>query len=128
MSIDTLQLWHDCIEKQDISLLDTLLADDAVMVSPVVHTPQMGKAITTKYLAAAAMVFGNEHFKYVRELKSETDAVLEFETLIDGIHINGVDMIKWNEQGQITEFKVMLRPLQAVNKIHQMMGAQLANG
>jgi hypothetical protein len=108
--------------------LDALLADEAVFYSPVVHTPQVGKAITKKYLTAAFQVFFNESFRYVRELKGDRDAILEFEVMLGGISVNGVDMIKWNEAGKITEFKVMLRPLKAVNLIHQKMGEMLQAG
>jgi hypothetical protein len=94
----------------------------------VVHRPQVGKSITKKYLSAAFQVFFNESFRYVRELKGDRDAVLEFELELDGIVINGVDMMKWNDAGKITEFKVMLRPLKAVNLIHQKMGAMLQAG
>lgn len=125
MPIDTLATWHQLVERQDASGLDALLDDDAVFHSPVVHKPQLGKAITQKYLAAAFQVFFNESFRYVREIKGERDAVLEFTLELDGIAINGVDMIKWNDAGRITEFKVMLRPLKAVNLIHQKMGAML---
>lgn len=118
--------WHEIVRTRDASGLGELLADDVVFYSPVVHTPQVGKAITTMYLAAAVHVFGNESFRYVREVVGENDAVLEFETEIDGILINGVDMIKWNDAGQITEFKVMVRPLKAINLIHEKMGAMLA--
>ena len=104
---------------------DALLADEAVFHSPVVHTPQVGKPITKKYLAAAFHVFFNESFRYVRELRGDRDAVLEFEVELDGITVNGVDMIKWNDAGKITEFKVMLRPLKAVNLIHQKMAEML---
>lgn len=117
--------WHNIVRTRDASGLNELLADDVVFYSPVVHTPQVGKAVTTMYLSAAVHVFGNDTFKYVREIVGESDAVLEFETEIDGITINGVDMIKWNESGQITEFKVMIRPLKAVNLIHQKMGEML---
>jgi len=86
----------------------------------------LGKAITTMYLAAAVHVFGNDSFRYVREVVGESDAVLEFETEIDGVLINGIDMIKWNADGRITEFKVMIRPLKAINFIHQKMGEMLA--
>ena len=88
--------------------------------------PQVGKPITTQYLAAALHVFGNDSFRYVREVVGEHDAVLEFMVEIEGISVNGVDMIKWNDAGQIVEFKVMLRPLKAVNLIHQKMAAMLA--
>jgi len=125
MPIDTLATWHRLVKERDAAGLDALLDDEAVFHSPVVHKPQVGKAITQKYLAAAFQVFFNESFRYVRELQSANDAVLEFTLELDGIQINGVDMIKWNDAGRITEFKVMLRPLKAVNLIHQKMGAQL---
>ena len=125
MSIDTLATWHRLVKERDVNGLDTLLDEDAVFYSPVVHKPQLGKSITARYLAAAFQVFFNETFHYVRELKGERDAVLEFELALDGITVNGVDMIKWNASGKITEFKVMLRPLKAVNLIHQKMAAAL---
>jgi hypothetical protein len=126
MFTDPIALWHTLARQRDARGLDDLLADDAVFYSPVVHTPQVGKAITKKYLAAAFQVFFNDTFHYVREVKGDRDAVLEFEVEIDGISVNGVDMIKWNDSGKVTEFKVMLRPLKAVNLIHQKMSAMLA--
>jgi SnoaL-like protein len=125
MKSDPIKIWHRLVEERDAPGLDALLADEAVFHSPVVHTPQVGKAITKKYLAAAFQVFFNESFRYVRELQGERDAVLEFEVKLDGITVNGVDMIKWNDAGKITEFKVMLRPLKAVNLIHQKMAEVL---
>jgi hypothetical protein len=121
-------MWHHLVENRDTRGLDALLADEAVFYSPVVHTPQVGKAITKKYLAAAFHVFFNESFRYVRELRGNRDAILEFEVKLDGITVNGVDMIKWNDAGKITEFKVMLRPLKAVNLIHQKMAEMLQAG
>ena len=118
-------VWHEIVRTRDAGLLDELLADDVVFYSPVVHTPQVGKAITAMYLTAAIHVFGNESFRYVREVVSASDAVLEFETEIDGITVNGVDMIRWNAEGRITEFKVMVRPLKAINLIHDLMGQML---
>jgi hypothetical protein len=125
---DAIDMWHRLVEKRDTRGLDALLADEVVFHSPVVHTPQVGKAITKKYLVAAFQVFFNESFRYVRELKGERDAILEFELRLGGITVNGVDMIKWNDAGKITEFKVMLRPLKAVNLIHQKMGEMLQAG
>jgi len=125
MSIDPVALWHQLAKTRDVRGLDALIAEDAIFYSPVVHTPQVGKAVTTKYLAAAFHVFFNESFRYVRELKSDRDAVLEFELELEGIKINGVDLLKWNDEGKVVEFKVMLRPLKAVNLIHQKMGAAL---
>lgn len=120
--------WHELVKARSAHGLEALIADDAVFHSPVVHTPQVGKAITVQYLAAALQVFGTDSFRYVRELQAEGNAVLEFELELDGIQINGVDMIEWNDAGQITEFKVMLRPLKAVNLIHQKMAAMLQAG
>ncbi len=124
--IETLSLWHRLIESREISGLDLLLADDVIFHSPVVHTSQVGRARTLFYLQAAFHVFLNDSFRYVREIVGERDAVLEFLFELDGTTINGVDMIKWNGEGRIIEFKVMLRPLKAVNLIHQKMGEMLA--
>lgn len=119
--------WHAYMESgSDPALLSDLLADDAVFHSPVVHTPQAGKPIVMAYLVAASHVLGNDSFHYVRELVDGNDMVLEFVTELDGITINGVDIIRFNEDGKICDFKVMVRPLKAVNKVWEMMGAQLA--
>jgi hypothetical protein len=123
-----IEIWHRLVKERDAQGLDGLIADECVFHSPVVHTPQAGKAITKKYLAAAFRVFFNESFRYVRELTNDRNAVLEFQLELDGIAVNGVDMIKWNEAGKIIEFKVMLRPLKAVNLIHQKMAAMLERG
>jgi hypothetical protein len=125
MALDTLSVWHRLAKAKDADGLDALLADEVVFLSPIVHTPQVGKAITKLYLSAAFVVFNNETFRYVREVKAGNDAVLEFVTVIDGITVNGVDMIRWNDAGEITEFKVMVRPLKAINLIHQKMGEML---
>lgn len=120
-----LEKWHEIVRRRDASGISELLADDVVFYSPVVHTPQNGKAITSMYLAAAVQVFGNESFRYVREVVGESDVVLEFETEIDGIAVNGVDIIRWNADGKIVEFKVMVRPLKGINIIHEKMAAML---
>jgi len=128
MTISTISIWHELVRTRDARGLNDLLADDVVFYSPVVHTPQIGKAVTIQYLSAAFHVFFNESFRYVREVIGPRDAVLEFEVEIDGIQVNGVDMLSWDEQGRITEFKVMIRPLKAINLIHQKMAAMLAAG
>lgn len=125
MKPDAIAQWHIIVRTRDARGLAELLAEDVVFYSPVVHTPQIGKAITTKYLTAALHVFFNDSFRYVREVIDERDAVLEFETEIDGIIVNGVDIIKWNDDDKIIEFKVMIRPLKAINLIHQKMGEML---
>ena len=125
MTINALDSWHQLLKTQDAKGLKTLIAADAVFHSPVVHTPQVGKALTVLYLSAAFQVFYNDSFHYVREVVGPSDAILEFEVEIDGIKVNGVDMMKWNADDQIVDFKVMLRPLKAVNLIHQKMAAML---
>jgi len=109
----------------DPALLSELLADDAVFHSPVVHTPQVGKRIVMAYLVAASHVLGNDSFRYVRELVDGDEMMLEFVTEIDGISINGVDIIRFDNAGKINDFKVMVRPLKAINKVWEMMAAQL---
>lgn len=119
--------WHAYMEHEgDPALLSDLLADDAVFHSPVVHTPQVGKPVVMAYLVAASHVLGNDSFRYVRELVDWNEIMLEFVTEIDGIAINGVDIIRFDDTGKISDFKVMVRPLKAINKVWEMMGAQLA--
>ncbi len=125
MSTPAIDTWHQLIEDRNAAGLDEILADDAVFHSPVVHTPQQGKALTKLYLSAAIMVLGGNKFEYVREVIGESDAVLEFTAELDGIIINGVDMVHWNEDGKIDDFKVMIRPLKAVNLLHGLMKQML---
>jgi hypothetical protein len=125
MSPAPIQTWNALVKSRDPQALQDILADEVVFESPVVHTPQRGKAITVRYLQAALQVLNNDSFRYLGEWHADEGAVLEFESVLDGIVINGVDMIRWNDQGKITHFKVMVRPLKAVNKLHEMMGAML---
>jgi hypothetical protein len=117
--------WHQLVDNQDAAGIPGLLDDSVVFHSPVVHAPQVGRKLTAMYLMAAFQVFFTPSFRYVREIVGSNDAMLEFETEIDGILVNGVDIIKWNAEGKIVEFKVMLRPLKAINLIHQKMGEML---
>ena len=126
--IDTLGSWHSIVSFRNIGGLDNLISEDCVFHSPVVHTPQIGKELTIKYLSAAFKVFTNGTFEYVREVTSDNQAVLEFQLHINDIVINGVDIISWNDGGEITYFKVMIRPLKAVKIIHEYMGNVLALG
>ena len=125
MTIDTLAEWHRLVATRNPKGLDALLADHVVFHSPVVHTPQAGKVVTTLYLTAAFHVFFNESFRYVREVVGVSDAVLEFHVDIDGTSVNGVDMIRWDTDGRIVDFKVMVRPLKAITLIHERMAAML---
>ena len=125
MSISTIETWHDLVRARDVRGLDALLANNVVFHSPVVHSPQVGKAVAMQYLSAAFRVFFNESFQYVREIIGPQDAALEFQVEIDGIVVNGIDLIQWNDAGQIVDFKVLIRPLKAINLIHQKMAAML---
>jgi hypothetical protein len=146
-----LEQWHRIIRNMSVEALDDVLAEDVVFHSPIVHTPQEGRDLTRLYLMAAFNVLpgdaassesregsdggsasGSEktdeaksEFKYVREVVGERDAVLEFVTTVDGIIVNGIDMIRWNDEGKIVDFKVMVRPLKAIQKLHAQMAAML---
>ena len=113
--------WHTVFKSQELDKLDKIIADDAVFTSPVVFKPMEGKEITKMYLFAAGQSFNMDKFKYIREVHDGTNSVLEFETFIDNISVNGVDMIKWNNEGKIIDFKVMIRPLKAVQKVQEKM-------
>ncbi|HOB12691.1 MAG TPA: nuclear transport factor 2 family protein [Novosphingobium sp.] len=117
--------WHAYIGNETAEALDVMLTDDVVFHSPVVHTPQIGRAIVSKYLLSAAKVLNGDHFAYVRELVDGNHALLEFVSEIDGIKINGIDLITFDDDGKIIDFKVMVRPIKAVNKLWEMMAAQL---
>lgn len=131
-----LQRWFDWMKSDKTAEgLSDLLHDDVVFRSPVVHTPQEGKDITMAYLTAAGSTLGGgdkkasdeaSKFKYPRIFDCGDKAVIEFETEMDGILVNGIDMIEWDTDGKITDFKVMVRPLKAINKVHEAMGAMLA--
>lgn len=126
MTMTALDKWYGYMKSHDPAALWDLLDPDAVFESPVVHTPQRGRDITFKYLAGAEKVLGGPGFRYTGEWRSATGAVLEFEKQIDGITINGVDIITFNADGKIVHFKVMVRPLKAMNLLHRLMGEQLA--
>jgi len=128
MNAHPLETWHRMVRTQDASGLPALLAEDAVFHSPVVHTPQRGRQLAAAYLSAAFQVFFDPTFRYVREIVGASDAMLEFETEIDGVLVNGVDIIKWNEAGRVVEFKVMIRPLKAIQVVHERMASMLQAG
>ena len=112
-----IQRWIDILDNGRTDELEALLAEDAVFYSPAVFTPQEGRAKTLAYLTAAAKLFGDSDFRYVRKWYGDHSAVLEFVAELDGIHINGVDVIGWNDEGEIIEFKVLLRPLKALERV-----------
>jgi hypothetical protein len=121
-----LATWYSFMKSRDRAALWDLLHPDAVFESPVVHAPQRGRDITFKYLSTAVQVLGVPGFTYAGEWTNANGAVLEFKTTIDGIEINGVDLITFDADGRITHFKVMVRPLKAINMLHRLMAEQLA--
>ena len=134
-----LDRWHQYMDGTAPDALDDLLHDDVVFLSPVVFTAQRGKAITKLYLFAASQALPGEpradgvaedddrsgRFRYTKQIAAGNHAVLEFETTVNGKYVNGVDIISTDDHGKIVEFRVMLRPLQAVNAVHQHMAAAL---
>ena len=137
--MEAVKNWHRAMKSKDGETWDELLDEEVVFYSPVVFTPQKGKKITMMYLMAATSVFGSadvdsestrdaqieSKFRYVNEIIGENSAVLEFESEIDGTYINGADLLRWDEDDKLVEVKVMVRPLQAVNMLHQKMKSML---
>jgi hypothetical protein len=136
-----LNTWHQCLNG-DADALDRILADDVVLHSPVLFKPIDGKDLVKLYLTGAALTFvglgafdggpsaasgdaWDGRFRYVRKVLSERDAILEFETTMGGKYVNGVDMITCDDAGQIVDFKVMVRPRQAVEAVSKLMSAAL---
>lgn len=125
--MDPIDRWHELLRTRDPAALHALLDADAVFESPVVHAPQVGRAIATRYLLGAMQVLGTDSFRYVGEWRSADGGVLEFVTQIDGITVNGVDIIHFTPDGQrIANFKVMVRPRKALEAVQSAMGALLA--
>ena len=121
-----LENWHRVLKGGSRPAnLAAIIAEDTVFHSPVVHTPQAGRALVVAYLSAAGVVLNNDSFRYTREIVDGDQAMLEFVTELDGIQVNGVDIIRFDGDGMIQDFKVMVRPLKAINKVWDMMGAQL---
>jgi hypothetical protein len=122
--MSALSSWHSVVEARDPGLLADLLADDVVFRSPAVFRPQEGKALTTAYLTAAIAVLGPT-MHYISEWADDHSAVLEFEADLDGSYVHGIDMLRWNDAGQLTSFTVMVRPLRGLQKLIDLMSAQL---
>ena len=131
-----IERWHQYLRGELPGGLDELLDDDVVFYSPIVHTPQRGKKITKLYLQAAAATLPGDDpgespdaagggFRYTKQVVAGDTAVLEFETSVRGKYVNGVDIVRCNQSGRIVEFRVMIRPLQAVNIVHEQMKTML---
>ncbi len=127
MQPKVIEAWHAIVKSRDVKALSSLLHADSIFWSPILHTPQRGRNMVMLYLGGAMQVIGNDHFRYVREIVGDRDACLEFESEIDGIVINGVDLIRWDDSGQIVDFKVLLRPLKGMTKVQEHMAALLSS-
>tara|TARA_B100000214_G_scaffold345876_1_gene296099 strand:- start:47 stop:445 length:399 start_codon:yes stop_codon:yes gene_type:complete len=122
-----LKKWHEGLNSNDPKLLDEILDESCVFTSPIVFKPIEGKEMSKVYLMGAGQTFDMDRFEYVRELVDGLDSVLEFETYIGDISVNGVDIIRWNDEGKIIDFKVMIRPLQAIGALQKKMSEALDN-
>lgn len=122
-----LRSWHAVIESRDLPALDDLLADDVVFRSPVVFTPQEGKAVTLAYLTAAMAVLGPS-LRYVHQWHDEASAVLEFEADLGGTYVQGVDMLRWNDEGKLVAITVLVRPMRGMQRLLELMAAELSAG
>ena len=122
-----LHRWHAVVESGDPALLRDLLAEEVVFQSPAVFAPQVGKALTTSYLSAALTVLGPS-LRYVSQWHDHASAVLEFEADLDGVYVQGVDILRWNAEEKLVSFTVMVRPLRGLQKLVELMAAQLITG
>ena len=125
MGSRAIENWHQVMHTGNVSTLPHILHDEVIFHSPVVHTPQIGKAKVIMYLSAATCVFEDTGFTYTREISGDGQAMLEFTSVLDGVEINGVDIVSWDKNDLITDFKVMVRPVKAVNIIWEKMGEML---
>ncbi len=123
---DALDHWHRVVETSDPTLLEDLLDEDCVFRSPAVHAPQEGRNQTTTYLSAALVVLGPT-WTYRHEWWDEESAVLEFEAELDGYAVHGIDMLRWNPDGRLTEFTVMVRPFKGLTALMERMAAELTS-
>lgn len=121
----TLNQWHEMIRMADLQALPNLLDPQAVFRSPMAHTPYPGAPVVTMILNTVFNVF--EDFRYHRELATADglNVVLEFSAKVAGKELKGIDMIRFDEQGKIVEFEVMVRPLSGLQALGEEMGRRL---
>jgi hypothetical protein len=122
---NSLMRWHELVAARDLSTLPELIHADAVFRSPVAHTPYQGREALVLALSTVINVF--ENFTYHREFATEEgrDVVLEFSAEVGGKKLKGADFIKFNEDGLIIEFEVMIRPASGLMALGQEMGARI---
>jgi len=122
---DGLVKWHRFVSEQDMQALAAALADDVVFRSPVLWKPKEGKATAMLYLSSAARVL--EDFTYHRQFVGDDAVVLEFSAHVGTLSVKGVDIIQFNEAGQIVDFEVMVRPASGLQALGAAMAQQLAS-
>lgn len=120
----TIANWHRFVATGDQALLASLLAEDVVFRSPAVHAPIPGRPATLLVLTTVVQIF--ENFRYEREFASEShDAGLEFAANVGKFELKGIDLIKFNAEGKMVEFEVMIRPLKALQALAEAMGNRI---
>ncbi|MGI9125241.1 MAG: nuclear transport factor 2 family protein [Mycobacterium sp.] len=123
-----IERWLGVIESGHTNELEDMLTEDAVFYSPAVFSPQRGRATAIAYLRAAEHMFSGTDFRYVEKWYGDNSAVLHFAAELDGLSVEGIDMIHWNDEGKITSFKVMIRPFKAlqgvIGKMAELLAAQ----
>ncbi|BBP81994.1 MULTISPECIES: nuclear transport factor 2 family protein [Pseudomonas] len=122
----SLQRWHHLIASQDLSRLPELLHPEAVFRSPMAHTPYPGAQAVNLILNTVIQVF--QDFAYHRELASADglSVVLEFSARVGERELKGIDMIRFDEEGRIVDFEVMIRPMSGLAALGEEMGRRLA--
>jgi len=117
--------WHKFVGEQDIQALSEALADDVIFRSPVLWKPKSGRDTAILYLSSAARVL--EDFAYHRQFLGDNAVVLEFSARVGSMGLKGVDIIQFNDAGQISDFEVMVRPATGLQALGAAMAQQLAN-
>lgn len=128
MTHPVIQRWLEVIESGRTDELDDMLTEDAVFYSPAVFTPQRGRATAVAYLRAAEYMFRDTGFHYVEKWYGDNSAVLHFAAEVDGLSLEGIDMLHWNDDGKITSVKVMIRPFKALQGVIGKMAELLRRG
>jgi len=126
MKADTLDEWHRIIAEKDVAALSAIVHPDAVFRSPMVYKPYHGRDTLVFVLSQVIEIF--EDFTYHREMMSEDgrSAFLEFTTNVGDKSLKGLDLITFDEDGKITEFEVLIRPMSGLMALAEQMGKRMA--
>jgi hypothetical protein len=120
----TLEGWHRFVASGDAAILRPLLAEDIVFRSPIVQSPIPGRAATLLVLSTVAQIF--ENFTYHRTFVADThNAALEFAANVGKWQLKGIDLVKFNERGEMIEFEVMIRPIKGLQALAEEIGNRI---